>query len=293
MKLLRYGEAGREKPGLLDASGRIRDLSDHVADIDGRALAAERLCRLGTLDPDSLPPVEGSPRLGPPVAGVGNILGIGINYAEQVAGKGMTRPDEPVLFFKAVSALSGPYDPVIIPKGSQQIDWEVELAVIIGRKAQYVEEREALDYVAGYAVINDVSDRAFQDKPHAQWIKGKSFDTFAPLGPWLVTRDEVPDANRLDLSMEVNGVRRQNSNTSDMIFDVPRLISHLSHCMTLMPCDVIATGTPTGLGMNCEPPVFLEPGDVMCARVEGLGEQRQTMMSWEDADRSRNSGVNG
>jgi 2-keto-4-pentenoate hydratase/2-oxohepta-3-ene-1,7-dioic acid hydratase in catechol pathway len=281
MKLLRYGPRGQEKPGLLDDAGHIRDLSDHVVDLSGDVLGPDRLAQLASLDPASLPAVEGSPRLGPPVAGIGKILAIGLNYrlhAEETGGKPRS---EPMLFSKAITALSGPNDPVMIPRGSEKTDWEVELAVIIGTKAQYVDEDRALDHVAGFAVINDVSERSFQKERGGQFIKGKSCDTFAPLGPWLVTKDEVPDPQNLYLHLDLNGERRQNGNTRDMIFGVVHLVSHLSQFMTLMPGDVIATGTPDGVGLGCKPPVFLKPGDVMEVSVEGLGKQRQNVIAYQ------------
>jgi len=280
MKLLRYGPHGQEKPGLLDDAGHIRDLSDHVVDLRGDVLGPDRLAQLASLDPASLPIVDGSPRLGPPVAGIGKILAIGLNYrlhAEETGGKPRS---EPMLFSKAITALSGPNDPVKIPRGSEKTDWEVELAVIIGSKAQYVDEERALEHVAGFAVINDVSERSFQKDRGGQFIKGKSCDTFAPLGPWLVTRDEVPDPQNLYLHLDLNGQRRQDGNTRDMIFGVVYLVSHLSQFMTLMPGDVIATGTPDGVGLGCKPPVFLKPGDVMEVSVEGLGQQRQHVVAY-------------
>jgi 2-keto-4-pentenoate hydratase/2-oxohepta-3-ene-1,7-dioic acid hydratase in catechol pathway len=281
MKLLRYGPRGQEKPGLLDDAGHIRDLSDHVVDLSGDVLGPDRLAQLASLDPASLPVVEGSPRLGPPVAGIGKILAIGLNYrlhAEETGGKPRS---EPMLFSKAITALSGPNDPVMIPRGSEKTDWEVELAVIIGTKTQYVDEDRALDHVAGFAVINDVSERSFQKERGGQFIKGKSCDTFAPLGPWLVTKDEIPDPQNLYLHLDLNGERRQDGNTRDMIFGVAYLVSHLSQFMTLMPGDVIATGTPDGVGLGCKPPVFLKPGDVMEVSVEGLGKQRQNVIAYQ------------
>ena len=284
MKLLRHGPPGAEKPGLVDDRGRIRDLSDEIPDLDGAALAPERLAALGRIDTDSLPLVEGSPRLGPPVAGVGKILAIGFNYAEHAAETGKPLPDEPLLFTKAVTALSGPNDPVVLPRGSRKGDWEVELAVVIGRRALYVEETDALDHVAGYAVINDVSEREYQLERGGQFVKGKSFDTFAPFGPWLVTKDEVADPQDLKLWLDLNGERRQDGNTATMVFGVAFLVSYLSRFVTLMPGDVIATGTPPGVGLGCNPPVFLKPGDVMRLGIEGLGEQRQEVKAWKDGD---------
>lgn len=281
MKLLRYGPKGAEKPGLLDNDGRIRDLSNQVTDIDGSVLAPERLAALGKLNANTLPLVEGSPRLGPPVAGIGKIIAIGLNYSDHAKESGMELPKEPVMFTKAVTAINGPNDPVIMPKGATKTDWEVELALVIGRKAQYVEESQALDYVAGYAVMNDVSERAFQLERGGQWVKGKSFDTSAPFGPWLVTKDEIGNPQKLNLWLEVNGVRRQNGNTGTMIFGVAHIVSYVSHFMTLLPGDVITTGTPPGVGLGFKPPVFLAAGDVMRLGVEGLGEQRQEVKAWK------------
>jgi 2-keto-4-pentenoate hydratase/2-oxohepta-3-ene-1,7-dioic acid hydratase in catechol pathway len=279
MKLLRYGPKGQERPGLVDEQGHVRDLSQHLVDIRGDVLTPERLRRLAALDPRSLPVVEGKSRLGPPVAGIGKILGIGLNYRSHAEETGATPGKEPLLFSKAITALNGPNDPIVIPRNSTKTDWEVELAVIIGVKAQYVDEAKALEYVAGFAVINDVSEREFQKERGGQFVKGKSCDTFAPLGPWLVTPDEVADPQDLDLWLAVNGSRRQAGNTRDMIFPVAFLISHLSQFMTLMPGDVIATGTPAGVGAGCKPPVFLKPGDVIELGVEGLGQQRQEVFA--------------
>ena len=282
MKLLRYGPAGEEKPGLLDDDGRIRDLSDKITDINGAVLAPDRLAALAKLDTASLPLVEGSPRLGPPVTGVGKIIAVGINYAAHGKETKIDIPDEPILFTKAVTSLSGPNDPVILPKGSEKGDWEVELAIVIGRRAQYVEQADVMDVIAGFAVMNDVSERALQLEGSGQWLKGKSFDTFAPFGPWLVTPDEVPDPQNLNLWLEVNGKRHQDGNTSTMIFGITHLVSFISQYMTLMPGDVIPTGTPSGVGFGQEPPIYLKPGDVMRLGVEGLGEQRQEVRAWED-----------
>jgi 2-keto-4-pentenoate hydratase/2-oxohepta-3-ene-1,7-dioic acid hydratase in catechol pathway len=280
MKLLRYGPRGEEKPGVLDDDGHIRALSGHVVDIRSEVLAAERLAHLESLDPRSLPLVEGSPRLGPPVAGIGKILGIGLNYREHAEETGGRPRSEPMVFSKAITALSGPNDPIVIPRGATKVDWEVELAVIIGSVTRYVDEGEALAHVAGYAVINDVSERAFQKERGGQFIKGKSADSFAPLGPWLVTGSEIPDPQDLSLWLDVNGARRQNGNTSQMIFGVAHLVSHLSQFMTLMPGDVIATGTPSGVGMAADPPQFLKPGDIVDLGVEGLGQQRHGVVAY-------------
>jgi len=282
MKLLRYGPKGGEKPGLLDADGRIRDLSDKINDIDGEILDPDRLSALANLDTGSLPAVEGNPRLGPPVAGVGKIVAVGINYAAHGEETNFDIPDEPILFTKAITSLSGPNDPVILPKESKKSDWEVELAVIIGRRAQYVEQSGAMDVIAGYTIMNDVSEREFQLERSGQWVKGKSFDTFAPTGPWLVTPDEVTDPQNLNLWLDVSDQRMQDGNTSAMIFGVTHLVSTISGYMTLMPGDIIATGTPPGVGLGHNPPVYLKPGDVMRLGVEGLGEQRQDVMAWQD-----------
>ncbi len=281
MKLLRYGPKGREKPGLLDGDGRIRDLSKKIDDITPDVLAPGRLKALARLDPRRLPLVKGKPRLGPPVAQVGKIVAVGINYAAHGAETKIDVPSEPILFTKAVTALSGPNDPVILPKGSRKGDWEVELAVVIGRKAQYVSKADALKYVAGYSIMNDVSERLFQLERCGQWIKGKSFDTSAPLGPWLVTPDEVKDPQKLRLWLEVSGVRRQDGNTATMIFGVAECIANITSYMTLLPGDVVATGTPPGVGLGMKPPTFLKPGDVMRLGVQGLGEQRQEVRAWK------------
>jgi 2,4-didehydro-3-deoxy-L-rhamnonate hydrolase len=283
MKLVRYGPKGQEWPAMLDAEGGLRDLSGHVADITGDVLAPERLQQLAQLDPATLPRVEGSPRLGAPVKGIGKIIAIGMNYRSHAEETGSTPRAEPLVFSKAITALSGPNDPVMIPRGSSQTDWEVELAVIIGSVTRYVDEDRALEHVAGYAVINDVSERSFQRDRGGQFIKGKSADTFAPLGPWLVTRDEVPDPQKLALWLDLNGRRRQQATTADMIFPVAYLISHVSQFMTLMPGDVIATGTPAGVGLGCTPPEYLKPGDVLELGVEGLGQQRQEVIAYRDS----------
>lgn len=280
MKLLRWGPIGAERPGMLDVQGRIRDLSDHVPDLQGECLDPERLRRLSAIDPAALPLIEGSPRLGPPVSGIGNILGIGLNYRSHAEETGAVPGAEPLVFSKAITALSGPNDPIVIPRNSTKTDWEVELAVIIGVRARYVDEQHVFDHIAGYAVINDVSERSFQKERGGQFVKGKSSDSFAPIGPWLVTCDEVPDPQRLNLWLDVNGARRQTGNTADMIFPVTFLVSHLSQFMTLMPGDVIATGTPAGVGAGCNPPEFLKPGDVVELGVEGLGRQRQEVVAW-------------
>ena len=275
MKLLRYGPVGRERPGLVAADGTWRDLSAEIADIDGSALHPDELTRLAALDPNTLPEIEGQPRLGPPITGTRKFLGIGLNYSDHAAEVGARTPREPILFMKAVSSINGPNDPIILPRGSVKTDWEVELGVVIGQAAKYISEAEALDYVAGYCVVNDVSERAFQTERSGNWDKGKGCDTFGPLGPWLVTRDEIPDPQNLALWLDVNGERCQTGNTQTMIFGVAHLVSYLSQFMTLEPGDVIATGTPPGVGMGRKPPVFLQPGDVVRLGVQGLGEQRQ------------------
>ena len=275
MKLVRYGERGREAPGLIDGDGAIRDLSAHVAEIDAEAISPGGLARLGALEPESLPLVGGSPRLGVPVAGVGKFAAIGLNYTDHAAEVGAAIPEEPVIFGKAISALNGPDDPVVLPRDCTQGDWEAELAIVIGTTAKYVSEEDALAHVAGYSVFNDVSERAFQIDRGGQWIKGKSCDTFGPMGPWLVTADEVPDPQDLHIWLDLNGERMQDSNTARMIFPVATLVSYVSRFMTLYPGDVIPTGTPPGVGKGRKPPRFLEPGDVMTVGIDGLGEQRQ------------------
>jgi len=282
MKLLRYGPQGQEKPGLLDANGQIRDLSERINDIDGNALAPNRLAALADADPDSLPLVEGNPRLGAPVSGIGKIIAIGLNYADHAEETGNPIPEEPVVFTKQITCLSGPNDPVVLPKGSENTDWEVELAVVIGSRAQYVEESDAAQHVAGYAIMNDVSERHYQIERGGQWTKGKSFDTFGPLGPWLVTADEITDPQNLNMWLDVNGERRQTGSTTTMIFPVTTVISYLSRFMTLVPGDVITTGTPPGVGAGFKPPIFLKASDVMTLGIEGLGEQRQEVQAWPE-----------
>ncbi len=277
MKLLRYGPVGQERPGLLDDGGAIRDLSGVVSDISGEALADEALARLRALDPATLPTVEGSPRIGACVGQVGKFICIGLNYADHAAESGMALPEEPVIFFKATSAIIGPDDTVEIPRGSVKTDWEVELGVVIGKHTKYVSVEEALDHVAGYCVVNDLSERDFQLHRSGQWVKGKSADTFGPIGPWLVTRDEVPDPQNLPMYLEVNGHRYQDGSTKTMHFDVATVISHLSQFMSLQPGDVISTGTPPGVGMGQDPQTYLKPGDRMELGIEGLGVQRQTV----------------
>lgn len=275
MKLLRYGQPGHEKPGLLDDQGRIRDLSAHVTDIAGTELSPESIKRLTQLDPEALPLVAGNPRFGPCVSGTGKFICIGLNYADHAAESGLLVPPEPVIFMKATSAIIGPDDDVEIPRGSVKSDWEVELGVIIGSHTKYVSEENAMDHVAGYCVVNDLSERAFQTERSGQWTKGKSADTFGPIGPWLVTKDEVADPQSLKMWMEVNGKRFQNGSTATMVYGVKFLVSYLSQFMSLHPGDIISTGTPPGVGMGQKPQVFLRAGDVMELGVEGLGTQRQ------------------
>ncbi len=283
MRLLRYGPPGEEKPGCLDANGALRDLSGLIDDLAGTAIDPDRLRALSRCDVGSLPLVSGTPRLGPPVAGIRKILGIGLNYRSHAEETGATPPPEPMVFSKAITALSGPFDPIVIPKGSMKTDWEVELAVVVGRRMQYVAHADALAHIAGYALINDVSERAFQKERGGQFVKGKSADSFAPLGPWLITADEVTDPQAIDLWLDVNGRRRQTGNTGDMIFSVAHILSHLSEFMTLEPGDVIATGTPAGVGMGCHPPEYLRPGDVVRLGSSILGEQQHEVVAWPGA----------
>lgn len=278
MKLLRYGPAGQEKPGLLDEQGRIRDLSGHIADVGGIALLPAGLQRLRALDVSSLPIAPGSPRIGPCVAQVGKFIGIGLNYADHAAEAGLPLPTEPIVFMKATSSITGPDDPIEIPRGAQKVDWEVELGVVIGARAKCVSEEHALGHVAGYCVVNDVSERAFQMERQGQWTKGKSADTFGPIGPWLVTPDEVVDPQQLHLWLDVNGVRRQSGTTATMVFGVAQLVSYVSHFMTLHPGDILTTGTPPGVGMGMKPPVYLQAGDEVALGIEGLGAQRQRVV---------------
>ena len=282
MKLVRYGALGAEKPGIIDTNGVLRDLSDHVSDIAGDTLSDPALQALRALDHTSLPEVTGNPRIGACVGNIGKFLCIGLNYADHAAETGAAIPEHPILFFKANSAIVGPNDEVSMPRGSVKTDWEVELGVVIGKTAKYVSQAEALDHVAGYCIVNDVSERHFQKKLTGQWTKGKSCDTFGPTGPWLVTRDEIADPQNLDMTLDVNGKRMQNGNTRTMIFTVAEIIEHLSGLMTLHPGDVISTGTPPGVGEAIKPePVFLKKGDVMELSIQGLGQQRQNVT--EDA----------
>lgn len=276
MKLLRYGPKGQERPGLLDAEGRIRDLSDHVKDIAGEALLDDTLDRLRKVDIQRLPIVQTTQRLGPCVGSIGKFICIGLNYADHAAESNLPIPKEPIVFLKANSAICGPNDDVEIPRKSVKTDWEVELGVVIGAPAKYIAEAEAMKHVAGYCVINDVSEREFQTERGGQWDKGKGCDTFGPIGPWLVTKDEIKDPNNLDMWLEVDGHRYQNGSTKTMIFNVPKVVSYLSHFMSLQPGDVISTGTPPGVGMGQKPsPIYLKAGQVMKLGIAGLGEQKQ------------------
>ena len=279
MKLLRYGPAGQEKPGLLDNSGTIRDLSRVVADIGGAALLPDSLARLQEIDPATLPAVGGAPRIGPCVAGVGKFICVGLNYSDHAAESGMQVPKEPIIFMKATSCIVGPDDDVEIPRGSEKTDWEVELGVVIGKTAKYVEEKDAMEHVAGFCVVHDVSERAFQLEGTGQWVKGKSADTFGPIGPWLVTPDEVPDYHELAMWLEVDGKRYQNGSTHTMVFGVPYLVSYLSRFMSLRAGDIISTGTPPGVGHGMKPPVYLRAGNEVRLGVARLGEQRQRVVA--------------
>jgi 2-keto-4-pentenoate hydratase/2-oxohepta-3-ene-1,7-dioic acid hydratase in catechol pathway len=278
MKLLRHGPAGAEKPGIMHEDGTLRDLSALVSDIGGDVLSDAGLANLRAIDPARLPIVTGA-RLGPCVAGTGKFICIGLNYADHAAESGMAVPPEPVIFMKATSAIVGPNDPIVIPRGSVKTDWEVELAVIIGKKAKYVDEADAMGYVAGYAITNDVSERAFQTERAGQWTKGKSCDNFGQIGPWLVTRDEVADPQNLSMWLTVNGATEQNGSTATMVYGVAHLVSYLSQFMTLHPGDVISTGTPPGVGMGKKPPRYLKAGDVVELGIAGLGQQRQDVIA--------------
>ena len=279
MKLLRYGPPGEEKPGILDGGGAIRDLSGHVGDITGETIGAESLARLRQIDPASLPKVAGRPRIGPCVGNVGKFVAIGLNYSDHAKEAGMAIPDEPLIFTKATSSISGPDDNIVMPRGASKVDWEVELGIVIGGHAKYVDEARALGTIAGYCVVNDVSERAFQLETSGQWVKGKSADTFGPIGPWLVTADEVPEPQNLHLWLEVNGERAQDGSTRTMIFPVPYLVSFVSRFMSLQPGDIITTGTPPGVGHGRKPPTYLNPGDIVTLSVEGLGTQRQEVVA--------------
>ena len=281
MKLLRYGPAGQEKPGLLDNDGNIRCLTDHIADIDGNTISDESIAALRALNVSELPLVEGNPRLGPCVGNVGKFICIGLNYSDHAAESGMTVPSEPEVFTKATSAICGPNDAIIKPLNSEKLDWEVELAVVIGKYASYVSEEEAINHIAGYCVCNDVSERSFQLEKGSQWDKGKGCDTFGPIGPWLVTRDDVEDPLDLDMWLEVNGHRYQDGNTQTMVFDPSFIVSYLSQFMSLQPGDVISTGTPPGVGLGQKPQVYLNAGDRIELGIDRLGTQRQTVVKLE------------
>ena len=281
MKLCRYGTRGAEKPGLIDADGRIRDLSGVIADVTPADVTPEALARLAALDPASLPLVEGEPRYGVTVAGIGKFIAIGLNYADHAKEAGLEPPPEPIFFTKAISCLTGPNDPVMIPRDSQKTDWEVELGIVIGKTCRYVEQADALDHVAGYVLANDVSERAFQKELGSQWDKGKGCDTFGPVGPWLVTADEVGDPQTLDMFLDVNGTRMQTGNTATMIFPVAECIAYVSRFITLHPGDLLITGTPPGVGEGQKPDkIFLKAGDTMHLGITGLGEQRQTCVTF-------------
>lgn len=278
MRLVRFGEAGSERPGVIDAEERVRDLSGHIGDIVAEALTTDVLGLIRALDLTKLPLVPGAPRLGPPIGRVPNFIGIGLNYIDHAVESGMATPDEPVVFMKATGCLSGPNDDIQLPPGSTATDWEVELGVVIGRTARRVSAATALDHVLGYLVVNDVSERDFQLRRGGSWVKGKSFDTFGPVGPWLVTADEVANPQNLSLWLDVNGVRQQTGSTADMIFSVAELISYVSHVMTLQPGDILATGTPSGVGLGRTPPMALRSGDEVTLGVSGLGTQRQAVV---------------
>ncbi len=281
MKLCRYGNPGHEKPGIIDSAGKLRDLSKIIGDIDGAALSPESLKKLAATKPESLPLVDGSPRMGVPVSGISKYVAIGLNYSDHAKEANMAVPSEPIIFMKALSSICGPNDDTMQPKNSTRLDWEVELTIVIGRKAQYVSEEDSLSYVAGYCLANDVSERAFQLQS-SQWDKGKGCDTFGPLGPWLVTSDEVGDPQNLEMWLDVNGQRMQSGNTATMIFGVRKLVSYCSHYMTLLPGDMICTGTPPGVGMGKKPePVWLKPGDVVTLGIDKLGEQCQKVVAYK------------
>ncbi|MGR3514968.1 MAG: fumarylacetoacetate hydrolase family protein [Paracoccaceae bacterium] len=279
MKLVRFGEKGAEKPGMIDGDGTLRDLSGHVSDITGATLSDAKLAELKAIDPASLPEVSGNPRLGACVGDIGKFVCIGLNFTDHAEETGNPIPDHPIVFMKANSAISGPFDDIVMPRGSTKTDWEVELGVVIGKAAKYVSEDEAMDYVAGYCICNDVSERTFQIELSGQWTKGKSCDTFGPTGPWMVTKDEIADVHNLDMWCDVNGKRMQSGNTKTMIFSVAHIVSHLSQLFTLEPGDVISTGTPPGVGMGYKPPIFLKAGDEVSLHIEGLGVQTQKVVA--------------
>jgi 2,4-diketo-3-deoxy-L-fuconate hydrolase len=281
MRLVRYGAKGAEKPALLDKSGQLRDLSPYVEDITPSILSPERLAQIAALDAATLNPISGSPRLGVPVAKAGKFIGIGLNFADHAREAGLEPPPEPIFFMKAISCLNGPNDDVMLPRGAEKGDWEVELGVVIGTTARYVEQSDALNHVAGYVLVNDISERAYQKELGSQWDKGKGCDTFGPVGPWLVTKDEIPDPQLLDMWLDLNGTRMQSGNTRTMIFGVAELISYVSRFLTLEPGDIVTTGTPPGVGEGQKPnKIFLKPGDVMHLGIEKLGEQRQLVRAW-------------
>jgi 2,4-diketo-3-deoxy-L-fuconate hydrolase len=281
MKLVRFGQPGKEKPGLIDAQGKIRDLSEHVPDIAGAALSRKSIAKIAKLKTDKLPLVRGRPRLGACVGKVGNFIAVGLNYADHAAETGAAIPVEPILFNKAPSCIVGPNDDVTIPRGSQKTDWEVELAIVIGERCSYVEQKDAMSVIAGFCVCNDVSERAYQTEGTGQWMKGKGCPTFGPLGPWLVTPDEIADVQKLGMWLDVNGKRMQNGSTATMIFGVTFLVSYISKFLMLEPGDVITTGTPPGVGMGMKPPVYLKPGDIVRLGIDGLGEQKQLFNAWQ------------
>lgn len=281
MKLVRYGQTGKEKPGLIDSNGKIRDLSGQIPDFTGATLGRKALAKLSKVKIDKLPLVRGRPRIGPCVGKVGNFIAVGLNYADHAAETGAAIPKEPILFNKAPSCIVGPNDDVMIPKGSQKTDWEVELAIVIGERCSYVSEADAMSVVAGFCICNDVSERAYQTEGTGQWMKGKGCPTFGPLGPWLVTPDEIKDVQKLGMWLEVNGRRMQTGSTATMIFNVRFLVSYISRFMQLEPGDVITTGTPPGVGMGMKPPVYLKPGDIVRLGIDGLGEQKQLMTAWQ------------
>nr|WP_315227963.1 fumarylacetoacetate hydrolase family protein [uncultured Albidiferax sp.] len=281
MKLVRYGKPGKEKPGLIDAEGKLRDLSKELKDIGPAQLGDAALAKIAKLNTAKLPLVKGKPRMGSPVAHVGKFIAIGLNYADHAAESGLPIPPEPVVFMKATSCIQGPNDPIMLPKGSKKTDWEVELGVVIGTQARYVSQKDALNFVAGYCTINDISEREYQLERAGTWDKGKGCDTFGPLGPWLVTRDEVPNPQKLGMWLDVNGQRVQTGNTKTMVFTVAKIVSYVSQFMTLMPGDVITTGTPPGVGMGMKPPRFLKKGDTMALGIDGLGEQHQEVVAFK------------
>lgn len=281
MKFVRFGQPGKEKPGLIDTDGKIRDLSGHIPDLAGAALSKKALARLAKIKQDKLPLVRGRPRIGPCVGHVGNFIAVGLNYADHAAETGATVPSEPILFNKAPSCIVGPNDDVMIPKGSVKTDWEVELAIVIGERCSYVSEKDAMGVIAGFTVCNDVSERAYQTEGTGQWMKGKGCPTFGPLGPWLVTPDEIADVKKLGMWLEVNGRRMQTGSTATMVFGAAFLVSYISRFMQLEPGDVITTGTPPGVGMGMKPPTYLKPGDIIRLGIDGLGEQKQLVTAWQ------------